>query len=56
MSAAVPMPCSTLSAMDGAFSPNDKSRRKIEMYVDSATPLECIPNVYDEVRYNNGTY
>lgn len=41
---------------DGVIDPEDKSRRKIGMYVDSATPLECIPNVYDEVRYNNGTY
>lgn len=41
---------------NGAIDHNDKSRRKIEMYVDSATPIECIPNVYDEQRYNNGTY
>lgn len=37
----------------------DKSitnRRAIRVYVDSPEPLECIPNVYDEKRYNEGAY
>ena len=31
--------------------PDNKNRRRIEVYVDSATARECIPNVYDEKHY-----
>ena len=40
----------------GVVDPDDASRRKIEVYVDSADGLECIPNVYDEKRYNDGSH
>jgi len=37
----------TQSAVD----PDDSKRRKIRVFVDSATPCDCIPNVYDEKHY-----
>ena len=36
--------------------PSIRNRRKIDVYVDSAEALECIDNVYDEIRYNEGVY
>jgi len=34
-----------------SVNPDNKNRRELRVYVDSATQLECIPNVYDEKHY-----
>lgn len=39
------------SNIDKQINCENKNRRRIEMYVDSATKLECIDNVYDEHWY-----
>lgn len=42
--------------VNGTLAPNEKRRRKIEVYIGEAVQWPCIDNVYDEKRYNGGTY
>lgn len=41
---------------DGEIDPNNRSKRKIEMFVDSADGTKCINNVYDSAVYDLGIY
>ena len=42
--------------VNGTLDPNEKRRRKIEVYIGEAVKWSCIDNVYDEKYYNGGTY